>query len=138
MGDAVKKTTRKASKRAPSIGAIIDELHSTRDTIRVHEAAIKDLSKVKEDLEIQLMGAMDAEGVTKSTGRVGSVSITEVVKPQVEDWDELYEYIRKTKQFHLLERRPSVTGCRELFEMGKAIPGVVPFTKRSVNLRSLK
>jgi hypothetical protein len=65
------------------------------------------------------------------------VSITESVRPSVENWDDFYRFIHRHKYYHLLDRRPSVTGCRELFETKGNIPGVVPFTKRKINLRSI-
>ena len=80
---------------------------------------------------------MDQQNITKSTGSKATVSISTSVKPSVEDWDAFYAYIHKNKYYHLLERRPSVTGCRELFDHKGAIPGVVPFTQRKLNIRSV-
>lgn len=120
-----------------SIGDKIDRIWGIREEIRELESKIKDLAKAKELIEEELLKQMDAEGITKSTGHRASVSISENIKPQVEDWDAFYAYIHKYGYFHLLERRPSVTGCRELFETKGMIPGVVPWTKRTVNLRTI-
>ena len=120
-----------------TIGVKIDQLHALREQKRALEEQIKQLSGQMDELENQLIDQMDKEGVTKSTGNSATVSITTSVKPSVEDWDAFYAYIHRRKYYHLLERRPSVTGCRELLETKGKIPGVVPFTQRKLNIRSV-
>lgn len=118
------------------IGARIDSLQRMREEKRRLEEEIKRISREMTDAERELIREMDMEGLTKSTGSLASVSISTSIKPSVEDWDDFYEFIHRTKMYHLLERRPSVTGCRELFESKGSIPGVVPFQLRRLNLRT--
>ena len=120
-----------------TIGVKIDQLHALREQKRAFEEQIKQLSGQMDELENQLIDQMDKEGVTKSTGNAATVSISTSVKPSVDDWDAFYAYIHRYKYYHLLERRPSVTGCRELLETKGKIPGVVPFTQRKLNIRSV-
>ena len=120
-----------------TIGVKIDKLHVLREQKRALEEQIKQLSGQMDELENQLIDQMDKEGVTKSTGNAATVSITTSVKPSVDNWDAFYAYIHRYKYYHLLERRPSVTGCRELLETKGKIPGVVPFTQRKLNIRSV-
>lgn len=120
-----------------TIGVKIDRLHALREQKRALEEQIKQLSEQMDELENQLIAQMDKEGVTKASGRAATVSITTSVKPSVEDWDAFYAYIHRHKYYHLLERRPSVTGCRELLETKGKIPGVIPFTQRKLNIRSI-
>lgn len=120
-----------------TIGVKIDSLQKLREKKRKLEAGVKEVAEAMATLEKELMEQMDAEGVMKSTGKLASVSISESVKPSIEDWDLFYGYIHRNKYYHLLERRPSVTGCRELFEKKGKIPGVVPFTQRTINMRNV-
>lgn len=120
-----------------TIGVKIDQLHALREQKRALEEQIKQLSEQMNELENQLIDQMDKEGVTKASGRAATVSIITSVKPSVEDWDAFYAYIHRHKYYHLLERRPSVTGCRELLETKGKIPGVIPFTQRKLNIRSI-
>lgn len=120
-----------------TIGAKIDRLHDLREQKRDLEAKIKEIVGKASELENALMEQMDAEGVSKSTGNSATVSVTLSVKPSVDDWEAFYKYIHRTKYYHLLERRPSVTGCRELLETKGKIPGIVPFTQRKLNIRSV-
>ena len=120
-----------------TIGVKIDQLHALREQKRALEEQIRQLSGQMDVLENDLIDQMDKEGVSKSTGNAATVSITASVKPSVDNWDAFYAYIHRFKYYHLLERRPSVTGCRELLEIKGKIPGVVPFTQRKLNIRSV-
>lgn len=120
-----------------TIGAKIDQLHDLRESKRTLEEQIKEIVGKARELENALMEQMDTEGVSRSTGNSATVSITLSVKPSVDDWDAFYKYIHRMKYYHLLERRPSVTGCRELLETKGKIPGIVPFTQRKLNIRSV-
>lgn len=121
-----------------SMGAKIDALFALREKKRKHDEAIKELEKQMSTLQQELITQMQTEGITASKGKKASISISDNIVPQVEDWDAFYEFIRKKKWFHLLERRPSVSGCRELFEKNGRIPGVMPFNKITLNLRTAK
>ena len=121
----------------PSIGELIDQLHALRESRRALEEEVGELVKQASILEATLMEQMAAQNVSKATGNKATVSISESVKPNVENWDSFYDFIRKNNYFHLLERRPSVTGCPELLEQRGMIPGVVPFVHKKLNLRTV-
>ena len=120
-----------------TVGAKIDALHALREEKRQLEELLKAKAQEIDLVENDLIEQMDQQNISKSTGSKATVSITTSVKPSVEDWDAFYAFIHKNKYYHLLERRPSVTGCRELFDHKGAIPGVVPFTQRKLNIRSV-
>jgi hypothetical protein len=123
--------------RAVTPGALSDEYFKLREQKRAHEEAIKQISDGMAVIEAKLIESMDANGITKATGKNATVSISEQIRPNVQDWDQFYAYIHKHKYYHLLERRPSVSGCQELFETKGKVPGVVPFTARRINMRAL-
>jgi hypothetical protein len=119
-----------------TVGSKIDHLHVLREKRRQLEKEIEHINKEFSVIEADLLRQMQAEGLEKAGGKFASAAIVDSVKPTVEDWDLFYNYIKKNDYFHLLERRPSVTGCRELFETKGKIPGVVPFTIQKVSLRN--
>lgn len=119
------------------IGTAIDKFHTVRERKRALEATIAELKRELQELNDQVIVLLDKEDITASRGRKATASISEVIVPSVEDWDDFYRFIHRRKYYHLLERRPSVTGCRELFETKGKIPGVVPFKKRKLNVNSL-
>lgn len=120
-----------------TIGDKIDALYALREEKRQLEELLKEKANEIALVENDLIEQMDAQNITKSTGSKATVSISTSVKPSVENWDAFYAYIHKNKYYHLLERRPSVTGCRELFDTKGSIPGVVPFTQRKLSIRSV-
>jgi hypothetical protein len=120
----------------PTTGSMIDRLHTLREERRLLEKKIEDINKDFSIIEGELMKQMRTEGLESAKGKFASASVTEVVKPSVEDWDKFYAYIKRHDYFHLLERRPSVTGCRELFETKGKIPGVLPITLPKISLRN--
>ena len=124
-------------RTASNMGTLIDQLRDKREERRALEEKISLVKLQYDEIEQKVMEAMDKESVSKSTGKKATASISESVVPNVTDWDMFHAYIGKMKYYHLLERRASVTGCRELFETKGSIPGVVPFTKRRLNLTNL-
>lgn len=120
-----------------TIGSLTDEMHELREKKRALEEKIKEYDEQYKELELKLIELADEQGTSTGKGKAASFTVAESVVPQVADWDTFYKFIHKNKYWHLLERRPSVTGCRELFETKGAIPGVDRFTKRRVNLRSI-
>lgn len=121
--------------RTPSLGLQIDALFKLRERLREIQQQEKDQSELIGAAETVLMETMEREGVDKSTGKLATVSISEVVTGNVVDWDALWAYIYKNKFGHLLQRRVSDPAVRELFETKGKVPGVEPFTKRKLNLR---
>jgi hypothetical protein len=120
-----------------TIGELADKLHGIRERKRALEEQVKAVSEEYELAETELFTLADAQQTTTGKGKLASFSIGDSVVPQVKDWDAFYKFILKNKWPHLLERRPSVTGCRELFDTKGAIPGVDKFTKRKINLRGV-
>jgi hypothetical protein len=131
-------TTAKTTKTPTTLlkGTTVDKLVGLRNKKRDLEASVKSLEGQIEELQSQLLEEMEAAGVDKFSGKLGTVSISTNVVANVEDWDALYPYIAKNKLWHLLQRRVSDPAYRELLDAGKKIPGVQPFSKKRLNLRA--
>lgn len=130
--------TKSAPKARPAtLGALIDAIHTKREEKRLVEEDVKKIDAEISDLEKQIMEALDAQGITQSKGAKASVSITSSVVADVQDWDAFWPYVAKNKFWHLVQRRVSDPSYRELLEQGKKVPGVQPFTRRKLNLRSI-
>lgn len=132
---AVKKAT---AAKPLSLGARIDALHALREDLRALQAQEKAVEERIKDAEATLMEVMQKEGIDKSTGKKATVSISESVVGNVTDWDLFWQFVFKTKQSHLLQRRVSDPAIRELFETKGKVPGVEPFTRRKLNLRAVQ
>ena len=130
-------TVAKVTFRLSTMGSTIDSLWAKREQKREAEAKLKIIETEITTIEELLMERMDKEETSKSQGTKASVSITQATVANVEDWAAFHAYIAKNKYFHLLQKRASDPAVRELWDAGKKVPGVQPFTKRKLNIRSL-
>lgn len=137
MSAVIEKPSRTKAPPVLTLGATIDKMWALRESKRAADKVVKDIELEIKELETSMFEKLDAEDTTKSQGKKASVSITETVVGNVEDWETFWPYIAKNKFFHLVQKRVSDPGLRELWTLGKKTPGVVPFTKRTLNLRSL-
>lgn len=126
-----------AKTRAPLIGATIDNLWALREQKKKAEEAVREIEVKIKEAEETLTERLEAEGMEKATGTKATISIGTSVVADVQDWDEFWKYIIKNKYTHLLQRRVSEPAYRELLDAGKKVPGVLPFTKKKLNFRSL-
>jgi hypothetical protein len=117
------------------LNTLIESLCSLKREKKALEAKVGSVDEQIADVELRILEAMDAEGVILTKSPVGKVTVSESVYPAVEQWDQFYEFIHENKYFHLLERRPAVLAYRELLNLGRPVPGVLPFTKRKVLFR---
>jgi len=120
-----------------TIGSIIDQMYELR---KKREELSKEDKKLKaewDDLEKQLLAAMDTQDTIKSTGKRATAIVSESVVPNVKDWDQVWNYIKENDAFHLVQRRMNSAPWRELHDLGDTIPGTEAFTKREINLRKV-
>lgn len=137
MTTMTKAKPKAASTKPPTVGSMIDNLKSLRDKRELLDAQSNEIAKQESILKLELIERLKAEGLDSGKGRKASVSISRTVVANVQDWDEFHRFLRKKNLMHLLQRRTSDAACRELFAMGKSIPGVEPFTKVGINLRAV-
>ncbi len=124
------------------LGKLIDQLNDAREAKRKHAEVEKVLNDEYSEIEQKVMARLAAEGMDKATGKKATASISNVTVANVEDWDKFHAFVKKTGYFHLLQRRVSDPGFRELLEQKGAAAmakvGVVPFVKVNLNLTTLK
>ncbi len=116
---------------------IARDLAKNKKALKDHEAKAKPLEDTRKELEREFLEAVEAQGDTmRLVALKDGVKVSKeiAVVPQVEDWDAFYAFIRRKSLFHFLERRPSVTACREVWDSHKKIPGVAQFERVSVKV----
>ena len=79
---------------------------------------------------------LEEQGVDRVGNDVCTISIRKEIVPKVEDWDQVYDYLLRTKQFELLHRKMTATAYRELQTSGIEVPGVKPMELTRINFRS--
>lgn len=118
-----------------TLNKLIDELAALRGEKKRIEYDLKTVAKSIAAVEWNLIQALDDQGVTSSGNQVAKVSIRESVHPQVEDWEQFHNWILDNRCIEYLQRRASDTVYREALGLGRTVPGVVPYTKRSITFR---
>ena len=115
------------------------DLANRRDTLRERKrklsAGVDKLDALLAANELAIIERLDEMGVSRFAVGKLSFSISENTVGNVEDWDQVYAYIRDNNAFHLVQRRLANAAYKELLDMGDSLPGVVPFNKRSLNFR---
>ena len=120
-----------------TIDELIDRKKSIKTQMEKLNSELKGLREQENDIDLQLLKKLDSEGLKKTANEVASVSIKEETVPDVHDWDALYEHIKQTGDFSLIQRRVSSTAYRELLKLGENVPGLQPREIRRINFRSL-
>jgi hypothetical protein len=114
---------------------LIQKLVDIREEKRRIKAREKELNEQWRSLELEALVRLDEQGMDKASSKTGTISIGENVLPQVVDWDQFGQHILDNEALYLLQRRPAAAAYRELLASGEEIPGVEPYTQRSINLR---
>jgi hypothetical protein len=135
---AARTITKITNRLTGTLGSSIDAMWVLREEKRELDEKIKVIEAKITAHEEALFERMDKEETSKSQGKHASASITTSVVGSVEDWDALWKFIIKGKHTHMLQKRISEPAYREFMERGMKVPGVAPFTKRRINLRSLQ
>lgn len=133
--------TRSAKVAAPTpiltLGAASDLIWALREKKRLLDKDVKSLEADIAALTLTIFDLLDAQDSRKAEGKKAAISVNYVEVGNVTDWDALWPWIAKTKNFHLIQKRVSDPGLREQWALGKKTPGVEPFTKRSLSITSL-
>jgi len=119
-----------------NLNTLMDELSTTRNTIRSLQEKEKVLRLRRNDLESAIIWKMEKQGLDQIANNVCTISKKLEIVPTVEDWDILHQHILDTKQFELLQKRMSATAYRELLQMNMSVPGVKATELTKINYRS--
>lgn len=100
--------------------------------LRLKRLALKrevdSLYQQEKDLKRDLIEHLQsAEGVTGVAGQLCNVRLRPKHTAQVESWDALYDHIRRTGEFELLQRRVGEGAVKERWDNGDVVPGVIDY-----------
>lgn len=115
----------------------IDQMFLLREQKRGLEAQLKEVGAKINDCNDWLLAKLQEVGTVTARGQYASATITETVLPTIDDWGLVQQYIKDNDALYLVHRRVAAGPWRELMDTGEDVPGIVPFTKRSISLRKL-
>lgn len=123
-----------------TMGMLIDNLFLLKEEKRKLEARVSTLNAQIKAKEQDLLDKFEAEGIEGSRGTQATASRSKIIVPKAENWNEIWPFIvngpnRGEDRTFLIQKRLSAPACRELFEQGRVIPGVVPVELVKLNFR---
>lgn len=124
--------------QARTVGIIADEVLAEQIKLKKAENKVKEHEEIIKKLKDELKLAAEKEDLTSGGGKKSSFSIEPQIVPHATNWDAFYEYIKENNYFHLLQRRPAVKACQELWSQDIAIPGIDKFTSNKVTVKGNK
>ena len=98
-----------------NLGTAIDKLWKLREDKKAADEKAKLADAAYKAFESEVTELLKTQSTTKSSGKLATFSIKPAIVPNVANWDLFYPFIYRNKAGYLLERRASVTACRELF-----------------------
>lgn len=120
-----------------SINDVADDILKLQRERKKLEDKVELIEGKEKVLKEELFKMADEAKLTFGGNKKSAWNISPSIVPQVANWDAFYEYIHKKKYFHLLQRRPAVKACQELWSQGGAVPGVEKFTQMKVNVKEV-
>jgi hypothetical protein len=123
-----------------SLGDKIDAYFDLKNRIAVQSSIVNAMKTEFNELERDLIHALDDNNLTGSQGHLSRCSINEIEVAQVDDMDAVYNYIEADfdNRRYLLQRRISSTAFKEIKQItGEDIPGLSSYSKRSISIRKL-
>lgn len=126
-----------AVKYPKSVGACIDMLYEQRAE-RLKLQKIVDNAKVEEaKLEEHILGTFGKEELGGAKGKLATAAIKRDTTVSVTNWDELRDWIVKTKSWDILRKQPSSTAIKERWSSNEQVPGCEPFVRVSLSLTKI-
>ena len=122
------------------LGELGDAIYAKKQEIAEASAVVDRLDAERRALEDELINRMDEAGTDIVRGDSATISISENIRPQLQDWDTFNKFVLRKKALHLFERRISSTAYKELKESlgGKALPGLSEFDQARLTVKKAK
>lgn len=98
-----------------NLGTAIDKLWKLREAKKAADEKAKQAEAAYKEFEAEVIELLKGQDTSKSSGKLATFSIKAAIVPNIGNWDLFYPFIYRNKAGYLLERRASVTACRELF-----------------------
>lgn len=120
-----------------TIAATVDKYYTVRQERLKADKIAGELKKEEELLKEQLINTIPKSEATGVAGKLARATVVTKIKPQVEDWDKVYSYVKKKNRFDLLQKRLSDAAIEELWEAGVTVPGVKTFNHVTISLNKV-
>lgn len=127
-----------AKKFPKTIGACVDLLYEKRDQRLDLSHTVDDMKKDEALLKEHILNEFTKDEINGAKGDVANAAIKKTTVISITDWEAALKWVLKHKRYDLLYKNLSTEGVKELWEAGKEIDGVEPFTRIDLSLTKVK
>lgn len=120
-----------------SIGLCADlyaEVRELRLAMQKHTDAVQAREK---EIREHIINNLSKSDDTGAAGKRYRAQITRKAVPAVADWQKVWDFVKKTSRFDLLQKRISDTAVKDMWESGSEVPGVERFHAVDVSITKL-
>lgn len=119
-----------------NLGACADLLYDLRAEKAELSRQIREIESVEKEVKEYIINTLPKSDLTGVSGAKARVSVVSKEIPVVTSWEDLYEYIQETSNFHILGRRIIDKAIREIQET-EEVPGIGSFNVISVSCKKV-
>lgn len=127
----------KIYKFPKALGECADLLYTLKAKRLAGQKQVNEVEAEEQALRAHLIDTLPKSLSSGISGRVARVTIVTKQVPQLKDDEAFFAYVKKTGRFDLMQRRLSTGAIEELWEAGKTVPGIEPFTVVTVGLNKV-
>jgi hypothetical protein len=103
---------------------LVDQYIAARTQRLAIDKQAKEMKEFEEVLKSAIISKYQEQGITALGAANGTVKMTTLIEPVAQDWQEIWDYIRRTGSFELLHRRLANLAVKERWEAGVILPGI--------------
>lgn len=119
-----------------NIGEKINQIWQLREQHRKLTADDKDVKAGIAELERDIINELESQGLFTTHADKAMVTLTEMDVPSITDWDTFLDWVKETESWYMLSKSVSASAYREALASGINPPGIEPFTKKSLSIRT--
>jgi hypothetical protein len=116
------------------IGARIDQLYALRQGRLELQKRVDAMKGEEAEARTEIIELLDSLQLVKASGFHATCGIKTDIEPFVDNWLEVFDFVKNTDRFDLLQKRLSVLSWRELNNEGTLVPGTSVITVRDLSL----
>lgn len=120
-----------------TIGECADLLYETRQQRLELGRQLTEYEKLEAALKNRIIDELPKSNTSGVAGRVARVTVVTKEVPSIANWDDVLTYIKRTRNWHLLQRRLNTEAVKEIWDNGKEVTGVDHFKAVTVSINKL-
>ena len=116
------------------LGEMIDAVHALRAKRIEMQREVDEIKGNEERMKREIIALLKDAAVEGATGQAANARVTKKVVPTVKDWSALYQYIRDTDAWDMLDRRCNAAAFRARLDDGVQVPGVEAYEVEDLSI----